>query len=164
MRFMSSILDNLVKNLPKEKMIHLKKLFPDDAERELMTRKGVFCYDYLDDLKKLDETCLPPKNKFRNRLTGEDISDEDYAHAQNNLMLLRRIGKSNPRARKALLKNVDKDMVQCICECAHNTIYSNVPVTKPQFKKLSRHKRLLRQLAKKGESWKKKKKVILRQS
>ena len=83
---------------------------------------------------------------------------------RKNLMLLRRIGKSNPRARKALLKNVDKEMVQCICECAHNTIYSNVPVTKPQFKKLSRHKRLLRQLAKKGESWKKKKKVILRQS
>ncbi|KAF4520795.1 hypothetical protein B566_EDAN002371 [Ephemera danica] len=83
LRFMSSSLDNLVNNLPKDKMMHLKKMFPIDKERELMTRKGVFCYDYLDDLKKLNETCLPPKDAFKNTLTDEHISDEDYAHAQN---------------------------------------------------------------------------------
>ncbi|KAF4529586.1 hypothetical protein B566_EDAN016543 [Ephemera danica] len=83
LRFMSSSLDSLVKNLPKEKMTHLKKMFPNDLERELMSRKGVFCYDYLDDLKKLKETCLPPKEAFKSSLTDEDISDEDYQHAQN---------------------------------------------------------------------------------
>ncbi|KAF4519569.1 hypothetical protein B566_EDAN004776 [Ephemera danica] len=82
LRFMSSSLDSLVKNLPKEKMTHLKKMFPNDRERELMSRKGVFCYDYLDDLKKLNETCLPPKEDFKNSLTDEHVSDEDYAHAQ----------------------------------------------------------------------------------
>ncbi|KAF4529360.1 hypothetical protein B566_EDAN017372 [Ephemera danica] len=83
LRFMSSSLDSLVKNLPKDKMKHLKKMFPNDQERELMSRKGVFCYDYLDGLKKLNEICLPPKNEFRSSLTDEDISDEDYQHAQN---------------------------------------------------------------------------------
>ncbi|KAF4530226.1 hypothetical protein B566_EDAN018302, partial [Ephemera danica] len=83
LRFMPSSLENLVKNLPKDKMKNLKKMFPNDRERELMSRKGVFCYDYLDDLKKLDETCLPPKEAFKSSLTDEDISDEDYQHAQN---------------------------------------------------------------------------------
>ncbi|KAF4529188.1 hypothetical protein B566_EDAN017653 [Ephemera danica] len=83
LRFMSSGLDNLVKNLPKEKMTQLKKMFPNDKKRELMSRKGVFCYDYLDDLKKLKYTFLPPKEAFKNTLTDEHISDEDYAHAQN---------------------------------------------------------------------------------
>ncbi|KAF4528506.1 hypothetical protein B566_EDAN016828 [Ephemera danica] len=83
LRFMSSSLDNLVNNLPKEKMIHLKKMFSNDTQRELMSRKGVFCYDYLDDLKKLNDTSLPPKTNFRNTLTDEEISDGDYQHAQN---------------------------------------------------------------------------------
>ncbi|KAF4526818.1 hypothetical protein B566_EDAN015145 [Ephemera danica] len=92
---MSSSLDSLVKNLPKEKMMHLKKMFPDDQEWELMTRKGVFCYDYLDNLDKLKETCLPPKKEFRNKLTDEDISDEDYQHAKNvwNTFKCKNLGK-----------------------------------------------------------------------
>ncbi|KAF4521845.1 hypothetical protein B566_EDAN003719 [Ephemera danica] len=83
LRFMSSSLDNLVKNLPTEKMAHLKKMFPDDEQKELMSRKGVFCYDYLDDLDKLNETCLPPKEAFESKLTESSISNADYQHAQN---------------------------------------------------------------------------------
>ncbi|KAF4525692.1 hypothetical protein B566_EDAN014792, partial [Ephemera danica] len=83
LRFMSSSLDNLVKNLPTEKMAHLNKMFPDDEQRKLMSRKGVFCYDYLDDLDKLNETCLPPKEAFESKLTESSISDADYQHAQN---------------------------------------------------------------------------------
>ncbi|KAF4531833.1 hypothetical protein B566_EDAN000859 [Ephemera danica] len=83
LRFMSSSLENLVKNLPQEKMIHLKKMFPNDMEKELMSRKGVFCYDYIDSVKKLDESQLPPKSAFYNKLNEEHISDEDYIHAQN---------------------------------------------------------------------------------
>ncbi|KAF4526571.1 hypothetical protein B566_EDAN009587 [Ephemera danica] len=83
LRFMSSSLDTLSSNLPKEKMVHLKIMFPDGEERELMTRKGVFCYDYLDDLKKLNDTRLPLKAEFKNTLTDENISDADYQHAQN---------------------------------------------------------------------------------
>ena len=36
----------------------------------------------MDSLKRLDETQLPPKESFYSRLTGEDISDADYEHAQ----------------------------------------------------------------------------------
>ena len=39
-------------------------------------------YDYVDCLKKLDETSLPPKEAFFSKLTGEGITVEDYQHAQ----------------------------------------------------------------------------------
>ena len=31
-----------------------------EADVELLERKGVFCYDYLDSLAQLDEPALPP--------------------------------------------------------------------------------------------------------
>ena len=46
-----------------------------------MLRKGVYPYEYVDCLKKLDERSLPPKEAFYFNLTGEGITDEDYQHA-----------------------------------------------------------------------------------
>ena len=36
----------------------------------------------MDSWEKFDETTLPPKEAFHSNLNLEDISDEDYAHAQ----------------------------------------------------------------------------------
>ena len=47
-----------------------------------MLRKGVYPYDYVDCMKKLDETSLPTKEAIYFKLTGEGITDEDYQHAQ----------------------------------------------------------------------------------
>ncbi|CAH3194816.1 unnamed protein product, partial [Porites evermanni] len=48
---------------------------------DLLTRKGVYPYDYVSSLDKLSETQLPPKEEFYSQLNDEDISDEDYQHA-----------------------------------------------------------------------------------
>ena len=53
-----------------------------DRRLALMTRKGVFPYEYIDTFDKFEETSLPPKNEFYSSLTTESISEEDYAHAQ----------------------------------------------------------------------------------
>ena len=45
-------------------------------------KKGVYPYDYIDCLEKLNETQLPPKSVFYSKLNDAEISDEDYAHAQ----------------------------------------------------------------------------------
>ena len=45
-------------------------------------RKGVFPDEYMDSWEKFNETALPPKKDFYSNLNLEDISDEDYAHAQ----------------------------------------------------------------------------------
>ena len=44
-------------------------------------RKGVYPYDYVDCLNKLDEKSFHPKEAFYSNLTGEGITDEDYQHA-----------------------------------------------------------------------------------
>ena len=43
----------------------------------------MFCYAYLDDFRKFDEKSLPPREYFINDLHQEDISEENYTHAQN---------------------------------------------------------------------------------
>ena len=48
----------------------------------MLLRKGVYPYEYMDSWEKFDETTLPPKEAFYSNLNLEDISDEDYAHAQ----------------------------------------------------------------------------------
>ncbi|XP_054276530.1 uncharacterized protein LOC128995537 [Macrosteles quadrilineatus] len=80
-RFMQDSLSNLANNLPKPDFIETKRHFPENTE--LLTKKGVFCYDYMTSFDKLEERQLPPKSAFYSRLSEEEISDEDYSHAEN---------------------------------------------------------------------------------
>ena len=48
----------------------------------LLLRKGIYPYKDMDNWGKIDETTLPPKAAFYSNLNLENISDEDYAHAQ----------------------------------------------------------------------------------
>ena len=48
----------------------------------MLLRKSVYPYENMDNWEKLYETTLPPKEAFHSNLNLEDISDEDYAHAQ----------------------------------------------------------------------------------
>ena len=47
-----------------------------------MLRKGIYPYEDMDNWGKFDETTFPPKKAFYSNLNLENISDEDYAHAQ----------------------------------------------------------------------------------
>ena len=48
----------------------------------MLSRKGVYPYEYMDSWEKFDETTIPPKEDFYSTLNLEDISNEDYAHVQ----------------------------------------------------------------------------------
>ena len=80
-KFMASSLDSLVKNLGKEKLYNVRREF--GGKTDLISRKGVYPYDYMDSLQKFSEEKFPPKENFLNRLNETHISDEDYDHAQN---------------------------------------------------------------------------------
>ena len=45
-------------------------------------QKGHFPYEYMDDVRKLDDCVLPPQAAFYSRLKNEGISDKDYARCQ----------------------------------------------------------------------------------
>ena len=77
---MSTSLDKLVSNLPKEDFDNPKRSYTCE-KFNLLTRKGVYPYEYMDSPERFKETKLPPKKAFYSRLNGEDISDEDYEHA-----------------------------------------------------------------------------------
>ena len=80
-QFMSSSLGNLAKNLPDNKYIHTSEAFQGE-KLALMKAKGVYPYDYMDAEEKFAEKKLPNKEDFYSLLTDEDISDEEYRHAQ----------------------------------------------------------------------------------
>ena len=80
-QFMSSSLEKLVSNLPRESLKYTSKRF-EDIKLDLMVRKGVYPYDYMDSFKKFEEQ-LPKKEDFYSILNDENISDEDYQHAKN---------------------------------------------------------------------------------
>ena len=47
----------------------------------LISKKGVYPYEYMDKIEKLDEIKLPPKEAFYSKLNNSHISDKDYKHA-----------------------------------------------------------------------------------
>ena len=54
----------------------------DENAFELLTRKGVYPYEYMDSWKKMKETSLPTKEQYFSKLTGRSISDKDHRFAQ----------------------------------------------------------------------------------
>ena len=77
---MAASLDSLVYNLPKDDFNNVKRYYAED-KLSLLTRKGVYPYEYMDSPEKLKEAKLPPKEAFYSSLSDEGISDENYAHA-----------------------------------------------------------------------------------
>ena len=93
-QFMSSSLDKLVSNLPRESLKYTSKEFKD-KKLNLMIRKGIYPYDYMDCFDRFNEQIIPTKEEFYSIINYQHISDEDYNHAQNvwNTFELRNMGK-----------------------------------------------------------------------
>ena len=80
-KFLQTSLANLVSNLQPDDFNNTKEIFSENVD--LLTRKGVYPYDYVSSMEKLSETQLPPKEEFYSKLNDEDINDDDYQHAIN---------------------------------------------------------------------------------
>ena len=63
-----------------DNLIYTSKKFKG-KKLDLMARKGVYPYDYMDSFDKFNEK-LPTKEDFYSNMNNEHISDEDYCHAQ----------------------------------------------------------------------------------
>ena len=78
---MSTSLSKLVYNLPETAFHNVGKYYTKD-KLDLIKRKGVYPYEYMDSIERFKETALPPKESFYSSLSDEHISDEDYEHAK----------------------------------------------------------------------------------
>jgi len=81
---MSSSLDRLASNLPKDRFIYTDLEFKDlqPFQLELLKKKGVYPYSYMDSFNRFEETRLPDKKEFFTDLNNTAISDSEYQHAQ----------------------------------------------------------------------------------
>ncbi|XP_051172353.1 uncharacterized protein LOC127288757 [Leptopilina boulardi] len=83
-RFMAASLEKLASYLDEYKIVEsvFASTVTDREKIKLLTRKGVFPYEYLDSRSKLDDTELPAKERFYSTLYDAGISDGEYEHAQ----------------------------------------------------------------------------------
>ena len=81
-KFMASRLDSLTSNLVRGGI----KLFGfddyDESQYNLLTRKGIYPYEYMLSWDKFEESQLPPIEAFYSSLNMNNISEDDYQHAQ----------------------------------------------------------------------------------
>ena len=78
---LSKLVENLVKNKNPSDFKNLNRVIKTNSS--LLTRKGVYPYDYVTSIDKFKETKLPSKEDFYSKLLDQEISDEDYQHAIN---------------------------------------------------------------------------------
>ncbi|MEW8688328.1 MAG: hypothetical protein AB2556_21155 [Candidatus Thiodiazotropha sp.] len=79
-QFLLASLDKLVAaNQPEA--FHITAHYEPEHKRQLLTRKGVYPYEYMNAWDRFADSS-PPKEAFYSKLTGEHISDNDYAHAR----------------------------------------------------------------------------------
>ena len=74
-------LDKPVGNLPNDAFKYTKEVCEGERLR-LMKRKGVYPYDYMDSFDRFGKTKLPKQEDFYSILNDEDVTEDDYRHAQ----------------------------------------------------------------------------------
>ena len=80
-KFMSSSLDSLVNNLAKgdHKFWGFEKY--NDKQRELLIRKGIYPYEYMNSWGRFNDDELPRKEQFYSSLNMSGVRDSEYEHA-----------------------------------------------------------------------------------
>ena len=79
---MASSLDSLTNNLVKGGRKFTGFEDYSELQYDLLTRKGIYPYEYVSSWDKFEESQLPPIESFYSNLNMSDISEEDYQQAQ----------------------------------------------------------------------------------
>lgn len=82
-RFMASKLEKLASYLDYKQKPVTRQYYSDETQFNLVTRKGVFPYEYIDCWEKLQANSLPPIEQFFSHLTNSTVSQDEYRHACN---------------------------------------------------------------------------------
>lgn len=88
--FLSSSLSTLVTNVGTDLDLfpilkeELTRIYPsyEKKQLEMLVRKGVYPYEYMNSLSRFEETSLPPIESFYSKLSQSNISQTEYDYAQ----------------------------------------------------------------------------------
>ncbi|KAE8737535.1 hypothetical protein FOCC_FOCC017001 [Frankliniella occidentalis] len=83
MRHVMSSLDSVARTLAPEDMRVVRAYFKDDAKFALMTRKGLYPYEFVRRYEQFQDDRLPPIQDFYSSLSDETISQDEWEHANN---------------------------------------------------------------------------------
>ena len=80
-QYLAASLEKLIGGLDKGKdFLHMRQHFAPNVI-DMLLRKGIYPYEYMDSFNRFEERGLPPQRCFYSSLNDENISDEDYTHA-----------------------------------------------------------------------------------
>lgn len=79
----------------------------------------------------------------------------------NNIDHLKVLVKSDKKLFRAILKDCDKNLIICLCECILNCLNGNIKLEPECIERLSKYKTTLRSLIRKHQSIKSKKKLLI---
>lgn len=85
MSFLGDSLDRLVQTLVASHHTFplLKQWLPEEKHREMLMRKGVYPYEFVTSLAKVENTrALPEMEQFYSKLSGSGITAEEHAYAK----------------------------------------------------------------------------------
>lgn len=80
---------------------------------------------------------------------------------KRNLDFVKVLCKANKCQREGICKGADRDLILCICECADNILRGNIPIKGTIKRKLSKHKKHLRELSDRKTKLKAKKQILV---
>ena len=80
-RFLQQGLGDIAESMKSEDFKIMTDFYKDNKDINLFKQKGVYPYEYIDSLEKLNETQLPPIEAFYSTLKQETITEEEYQHA-----------------------------------------------------------------------------------
>lgn len=79
---------------------------------------------------------------------------------QKNARALQGLSKASKNIQNSIVGSAPRDLIDTICECAHNVLKGNVSLTSDQYKKLKRYRTQLRELSSRRTSLKRKRSLL----
>lgn len=83
---------------------------------------------------------------------------------KRNAVLLKALYDASPQKRKDIIAHCSPDFLQALCEIALNLLKGNIPLSNCQYAKLKRQKKIIRLLADKKTSLKRKHRALKKQT
>ena len=82
------------------------------------------------------------------------------ARVKRNIHVLKTLAHCHPSVTKRIVQGADKDLTDCLSECAHNVLAGNVPLKPAEKARLTKYKQKLRKVSSRKTSLKSRRTIL----